>query len=108
LLRIQKPPSPLSPLSFSRFFSGLGVTEPVTLVTDATAQATAEEDSDRRYAIGRAGRRYLTTWPRLAQPFRPSKDEWWRERSDAVFDHSTGTRDDHGDLLANQVSRQFR
>ena len=23
--------------------------------------------------------RYLTTSPSLAQPFRPTKDEWWRE-----------------------------
>ena len=46
----------------------------------ATAQIAGEEDRDRRYAIGSDGRRYLTTSPRLAQPYVPRKDEWWRER----------------------------
>jgi hypothetical protein len=45
----------------------------------ATTQVAGEEEHDRRYAVAADGRRYLTTWPRLAEPFRPSKDEWWRE-----------------------------
>jgi hypothetical protein len=45
----------------------------------ATAQVAGEEDRDRRYAIGADGRRYLTISPQLAEPFRPTKDEWWRE-----------------------------
>ena len=48
----------------------------------ATAQVAGEEDRDRRYAIGSDGRRYLTISPRLAQPYVPRKDEWWRERPD--------------------------
>jgi hypothetical protein len=48
----------------------------------ATAQIASEEDRDRRYAIGADGRRYLTISPRLAQPYVPRKDEWWRERPD--------------------------
>jgi hypothetical protein len=42
-------------------------------------QTAGEEDRDRRYAIGPDGRRYLTISPQLAEPFRPTKDEWWRE-----------------------------
>jgi hypothetical protein len=45
----------------------------------ATAQVAGEDDRDRRYAIGPDGRRYLTISPQLAEPFRPTKDEWWRE-----------------------------
>jgi hypothetical protein len=48
----------------------------------ATAQIAGEEDRDRRYAVGPDGRRYLTVSPRLAEPFRPTKDEWWREGPD--------------------------
>jgi hypothetical protein len=46
------------------------------------AQVAGEEDRDRRYAVGPDGRRYLTVSPRLAEPFRPTKDEWWREGPD--------------------------
>jgi hypothetical protein len=48
----------------------------------ATAQVKGEEDRDRRYANGPDGRRYLTISPGLAEPFRPTKDEWWREGPD--------------------------
>ena len=39
----------------------------------ATAQVASDEDRDRRYAIAPDGRRYLTTLPRLAQPFKTTK-----------------------------------
>jgi hypothetical protein len=42
----------------------------------ATAQVAAEEDRDRRYAVAADGQGYLTTSPRLAEPYRPRKDEW--------------------------------
>jgi hypothetical protein len=45
----------------------------------ATAQVAGDDDSNKRYAIAADGRRYLTASPRVAQPFRPTKDEWWRE-----------------------------
>jgi hypothetical protein len=48
----------------------------------ATAKIAGEDDRDRRYAVGPDGRRYLTVSPRLAEPFRPTKDEWWREGPD--------------------------
>jgi hypothetical protein len=48
----------------------------------ATAQVAGEEAHDRRYAIARDGRRYLTSLPNHAEPFRPTKDEWWREGPD--------------------------
>jgi hypothetical protein len=48
----------------------------------ATAQVAGEEDRDMRYAIGSDGRRYLTSSPSLAEPFRSTKDEWWREGPD--------------------------
>ena len=48
----------------------------------ATAQVASDEDRDRRYAIAPDGRRYLTTSPRLAQPFKPTKDAWWHEGPD--------------------------
>jgi hypothetical protein len=48
----------------------------------ATAQIAGEEDRNRRYAIGPDGRRYLTASPNLAEPNRPTKDEWWREGPD--------------------------
>jgi hypothetical protein len=45
----------------------------------ATAQIFGEEERAGRYAIAADGRRYLTTSPALAEPFRPTKDEWWKD-----------------------------
>jgi len=44
----------------------------------ATAQDVGEPDQ-RRYAMGRDGRRYQTCAPQLAEPNRPTKDRWWED-----------------------------